>query len=72
MQPVEGALVDLAGDRYLPLALEAADRLDRRGVVRPGGAAEVPASAASRACRSRTVIPVSPFESRTGPGSMCL
>ena len=30
VQPVQGALVDLAGDRDLPLGLEAADRLDRR------------------------------------------
>ena len=42
VQPVQGALVDLAGHRDLPLGLEAADRLDRRRVVGAGHVAEQP------------------------------
>ena len=42
MQPVQRALVDLAGDRDLALLLEAADGLDRGGVVRAGDVAEQP------------------------------
>ena len=42
VQPVEGALVDLAGDGDLALGLEAAHRLDRAGVVGAGDVAEDP------------------------------
>ena len=59
-QPVQGALVDRAGHRDAALGLEAADRVDGRGVVGPGDVAEQPGDLPSRACRSRTRSPEAP------------